>query len=280
MKNLLLVLVIGLAAYGGYSMWNNHRETPPPPKIAETTNDHVAPPPKTEPTPAPQPPKAEPKSEPEKPPVEPEAPVPAAPLKRLAPEGVFYAIQAFSATTDDGIRGIRAGTPLKLIKDTGSTLRVTDGTQEFDARREHLTNDLDIAAQATGKQASQQTANAEWHEKQKAVAAMNEQQKAAEAASSLATAQGNIAIQNLRNRDAGLAADYARVQQTISEIRREPTTAVRAQDGSKLSSQSDRIQIKSKSTRRRDELPALEARLSAIKSEQRSIAKQLAAAAN
>lgn len=187
MKNLLLLLIIGFAAYGGYSMWSNHRETISPAKVAEAKTEEPAPNLQKVPTPAPAP--ESPKVEPEKPKVQAELPMPVAPVKRLAPEGVFYAIQAFSISTEDGIRGIRAGTPVRLIKDGGATLRVTDGKQEFDAKREHLTNDLDVAAQASGQQASQQAAIAEWQQKQQALVAVNNQQKATDVAASAAIGQ-------------------------------------------------------------------------------------------
>ena len=45
MKNLLLLVFIGLAAYGGYSIWNNHREAAPPPQVAETNTEETAAPP-------------------------------------------------------------------------------------------------------------------------------------------------------------------------------------------------------------------------------------------
>ena len=187
MKNVLLLLIIGLVAYGGYTMWNKHREATPLPQVADTKTEEVSPALKKEPTPvtAPEPPQVEP----EKPKLKPDLPMPAAPSKRLAPDGVFYVVQAFSITTDAGVRGIRAGTPLRLIKDGGTTLRVSDGQQEFDARRESLTNDLDIAAQASGQQASQQAAIAEWQQKQQARAAANDQQKAMDVAASTATGQ-------------------------------------------------------------------------------------------
>lgn len=213
MKNLLILLILGVASYGGYTKWKNHREAANPSKVAEA-KEEIVPAPKVEPTPAPTP---EPrKVEPEQQKVKPEPPMPVVPAKRLAPEGVFYAVQAFSVMTDDGIRGIRAGTPLKLIKDTGAILRVTDGKEEFEAKREHLTNDLDLAAQASGQQVSQQAANAEWHEKQKALAAMTEQEKAA-----------NLAVTQQRVEELNQSAQAAAAQRTqrIAEIRAEITSA-------------------------------------------------------
>jgi hypothetical protein len=154
-----------------------------------------------------------------------EPPMPVVPAKRLAPEGVFYAVQAFSVMTDDGVRGIRAGTPLKLLKDAGATMRVTDGKEEFEAKREHLTNDLDIAGQAIGQQASQQAANAEWHEKQKTLAAINEQQKSADTVASVNAAQKNIALNGLLARQNALNLEAAKIQASITTYENLPRRA-------------------------------------------------------
>lgn len=218
MKNLLILLILGLASYGGYTAWTNHRGSSPPQKVAEAGPDPSEPPLKMDPTPAPAP--TPPKTEPVQPKVEPKPAMPVAPAKRLAPEGVFYAVQAFSVTTDEGIRGIRAGTPVKLVKDSGVTLRVTDGKEEFEAKREYLTNDLDIAARAAGQQASQQAANAEWHQKQQAMAAMNEQQKGAELTSSVDAAQKTLALNNLTARQSALNLEGAKIQASITEYER------------------------------------------------------------
>jgi hypothetical protein len=199
MKNLLLLIAIGLAAYGGYLMWNDHREAAPAPKVADTETGEIAAPLKKEPAPASGTPKAGP-----------EVPIPVAPVKRLAPPGAFYAVQGFSVTTDSGVRGIRAGTPVRLIKDSGATLRVTDGQQEFDAKREYLTNDLDLASRVAAQQASQQAAIAEMQQKQKAVAAVNGQQKATDTAASQQRAKENA--------EAAWAAAEQRAQR-MAEIR-------------------------------------------------------------
>jgi hypothetical protein len=73
-------------------------------------------------------------------------PIPVTPApKRLAPEGVFYVIRHFSTTTDDGLIGINPGTKVKQVKDNGDTLLVTNGQTQFEANKDDLTNDLDIA---------------------------------------------------------------------------------------------------------------------------------------
>ena len=207
MKNLLVFLVIGLAAYGGYTYWESRRAAQSAQHPASAQSED-APAQKVEPTPPLVPPA--PKTDPEVPKVAQPPPMPVRPIKRLAPEGVFYAIQAFSITTDAGVRGIRAGTPVKLLRDDGATLRVTDGQKEFDARRELLTNDLDIAAQASGQQASQQAAIAEWQQKQQALAAANNQQTA----TAVAATQQRVE----QNAESARAAAAQRTQR-IAEIR-------------------------------------------------------------
>ena len=265
MRNLLLLLLIGFAAYGGYTAWNNHRDAAPPVRVVEKKVEEPAPIPKVEPTPppaspAPEPPKAEP-------------PTPIAPAKRLAPEGVFYVVQAFSVTTDDGMRGIRAGSKVTLVKDAGAILRVSDGKQEFDARREFLTNDLDIAALAHTRQMGEQAANAEFQIKQQRMATMNDEQKADAAASSMNALQTNLAINNLRARDAALNQEAAGIKLTISQIQQGTKTAVHVplQDGMV------RLGRSTTHTSRLSEIPALESRLDTISNERASIGSQISA---
>lgn len=214
MKNLLILLILGLASYGSYTIWSNHRNAAPPPKVATEKSEETDPVLNVEPTPAAA--LARKTVEPALPKVEPAPPMPAATAKRIVPEGVFYAVQAFSVMTEDGVRGIRAGTPLKLVKDAGATMRMTDGKEEFDAQREHLTNDLDRAAQAANIQTTHQAANAEWQQKQQALAATNQQQQAAATAASVDTAQKTIALNGLMAREKALNLEAAKIQASIT----------------------------------------------------------------
>ena len=174
MRNLLLVLICALAAYGGYALWNTHREPLPRPRTVEEPPATLAP---KEPLTVPKPEVAA-VPIPEVPKLEPPPPMPVVPVKRLAPEGIYYVMQAFSMTTDSGVKGVPLGTKVTLIKDTGTVLRVTDGRHEFDARPEFLTNDLDVAAEGAAQKASQQAATAEWHRKQQTLAAANKERNA------------------------------------------------------------------------------------------------------
>jgi hypothetical protein len=73
------------------------------------------------------------------------APTPEPAPKRLAPPGVYYAIQRISVTTDDGIRSVAIGTGAKLVRESGLQLVLNDGKSDFTATRAQVTNDLDEA---------------------------------------------------------------------------------------------------------------------------------------
>jgi len=76
-----------------------------------------------------------------------------APVKRLAPEGVFFVLQRISAATDSGVVSIGPGTKVTLVR-AGSPMRVTDGEHQYDVSSDQLTNDMAIAEQLV--QAGQQ----------------------------------------------------------------------------------------------------------------------------
>lgn len=68
------------------------------------------------------------------------------PLPRhIAPGGIYFLLRSVSVPSEDGITGIRAGTRVKLVKESGSTVRVTDGHVEFEVEKWLVTNDLDVA---------------------------------------------------------------------------------------------------------------------------------------
>ena len=64
---------------------------------------------------------------------------------RLAPEGVLFVTQRFAVATAYGVHGFREGTEVRLIKEEGNVLVVSDGTVEGRATKDHFTNDLDEA---------------------------------------------------------------------------------------------------------------------------------------
>jgi hypothetical protein len=62
-----------------------------------------------------------------------------------------------SVRSPGGITGIPPGTRLELVQDMGEVARVTTGHVQFDAKKYQLTNDLDIAAEASSQDAARQT---------------------------------------------------------------------------------------------------------------------------
>lgn len=155
MRNLLLLLIIGLGAYGGYTYWNTHRQTVPPAQVADAKIEEPAAVVKAEPAPAPAPTKVEP----ERPKAEPERPAPVVPSRRLAPEGTFFVLQRLSIPTETGITSIAPGTKVTVVR-TGPPLHLSDGKVEFDASPEQVTNDIDLATQVYNANLRQQVQTA------------------------------------------------------------------------------------------------------------------------
>jgi len=71
---------------------------------------------------------------------------PAAPERRLAPEGTYFLVERASLTTDSGVIGFAPGTKVTLLDQVDSANTVTDGRYQFHVPASQLTNDLDIAA--------------------------------------------------------------------------------------------------------------------------------------
>ena len=64
---------------------------------------------------------------------------------RVAPAGVFFTLRYISVRNPYGITGVEAGTRVVCVKDEGPSLFVKAGDLEFEAKRQYLTNDLDVA---------------------------------------------------------------------------------------------------------------------------------------
>ena len=67
------------------------------------------------------------------------------PHPRLAPPGVYFALTHLSARSASGITGFEPGTRVVCVKDEGPVLLVKVDNLEFEAKRQYLTNDLDVA---------------------------------------------------------------------------------------------------------------------------------------
>src|SRR5438874_11443326 len=71
---------------------------------------------------------------------------PAAPQRRLAPEGTFFLLERASLPIDSGVIGFAPGTKVTLVGQGAAASTVTDGQYQFEVQSSQLTNDLDIAA--------------------------------------------------------------------------------------------------------------------------------------
>lgn len=100
--------------------------------------------------------------------------------QRLAPPGVYFLVQRLSLTTDHGIIALSEGTRVRLIRENGSTMRVTTGTDEFEVERDTLTNDLDIAEAVARRDAAGRLKFEQWRRGQKALQAKHRQLEALE----------------------------------------------------------------------------------------------------
>lgn len=75
----------------------------------------------------------------------PPAPTPTpAPQVRLAPDGVFFVVKAFSVQTEDGINGFPALKEVRLVRQEGDEFIVTDGQAEGRAPKANFSNNLDV----------------------------------------------------------------------------------------------------------------------------------------
>jgi len=83
-------------------------------------------------------------------------------LPRLAPPGIYFTLTYLSARNPSGITGVERGTRVVCIKDEGPVLLVKAGNLEFEAKRQFLTNDLDVADLAVRNDAEAQQAIASY----------------------------------------------------------------------------------------------------------------------
>jgi hypothetical protein len=81
---------------------------------------------------------------------------------RLAPPGVYFTLKYLSVRVPSGITGLDPGTQVVCVKDEGPVLLVKAGSLEFEAKRQYLTNDLDVANLAVRNDAEAQQAVASY----------------------------------------------------------------------------------------------------------------------
>jgi hypothetical protein len=97
---------------------------------------------------------------------------------RLAPPGVYFLVQHVSVTTVAGVIGFPEGTRVKLVREEGDKMRVTDGTTEIDVEKRKVTNDLDVAGAAARRDAASLRKFEAWTRQQKNALAKQRQQEA------------------------------------------------------------------------------------------------------
>ena len=211
MKNLLQLLLVGFFGYCGYTFWKQQHPAQPAPVAEEAApvpeRKEPAASPMKEAAPTPKTAKTGPQPE--------VAPAPAL-AKRLAPQGIFYAVQGFSATTDEGVKGVRPGTKVTLVKDNGTSLRVTDGKQAFDVRRELLTDDLDVVARVFAALNAQLVAASQSGTSPTAAIAPAPQQNPTEGRSEMEAAQRRLAMPVLQARENFLNSEVDRIESLIN----------------------------------------------------------------
>ena len=111
-------------------------KAPPPPPPTPPPTPTPTPKPKPTPTPTPTPVPT---------PTPTPTPTPKPTPVKFAPEGVYFLMEDVSVRLPAGILGVVAGTQVKLLKDNGDTLHVTDGHDEYDVKKSQVTNEYDIA---------------------------------------------------------------------------------------------------------------------------------------
>lgn len=141
------------------------------------------------------------------------------PTPRLAPPGIYFLKERFSEKTEFGVRALKAGSRVKLVKEEGPTwLVVDDENNEFRLPSRILTNDLDVRDAILKTIADQQDRIHQQADEDVLVA----QQKTEERVSRF---QSEIAKLELRLDELRLARDRASEQLQV-EVRKSDSSGV------------------------------------------------------
>jgi hypothetical protein len=84
------------------------------------------------------------------------------PHPRLAAPGVYFTLTYISVRNPYGITGVEPGTRVVCVKDEGPVLLVREDNLQFEAKRQYLTNNLDVADLAVRNDAEAQQAVASY----------------------------------------------------------------------------------------------------------------------
>ena len=100
------------------------------------------------------------------------------PHPRLAPPGVYFTLTYISVRSGSAITGVEPGTRVVCVKDEGPVLLVREDKLEFEAKRQYLTNNLDVADLAVRNDAEAQQAVASYiAQQQQAIDQRNDKNK-------------------------------------------------------------------------------------------------------
>jgi hypothetical protein len=84
------------------------------------------------------------------------------PLPRRAPPGVYFTLIHLPVRSGSTLTGVEPGTRVVCVKDEGPALLVKVDNLEFEAKRQYLTNDLNVADLAARNDAEAQQAVASY----------------------------------------------------------------------------------------------------------------------
>jgi hypothetical protein len=84
------------------------------------------------------------------------------PQPRRAPPGVYFTLIHIPVRSGSALTGVEPGTRVVCVKDEGPVLLVKVDNLEFEAKRQYLTNDLNVADLAVRNDAEAQQAVASY----------------------------------------------------------------------------------------------------------------------
>lgn len=95
----------------------------------------------------------------------------------LAPEGIFFVTENISIMHDAGVIGIAPGTRVRLVKQKGPLMLVSDGKNEFEVAPDQVTNDTVVAQKLLQFDQAKQSTLAEMQAQQKNALLEQERQR-------------------------------------------------------------------------------------------------------
>jgi hypothetical protein len=192
-------------------------------------------------------------------------PTPTAVASRIAPPAVYYLTQWTSAKTQDSIRGYPPGTPLTVVGNFGDHLKVKAGDVEFEVKINQVTNDPQIATQASERDVRQQQQRSEAYQREIAQTAQSKKQQ--------------HQIKGKQNNFRDLEARYSELQDEEDDLLSQIGTAEQESQLSHATAEDKREQLYDRKDYRNDglvaQLPLLESHLKDVQNEKKKVSSQL-----